>query len=155
MRNVRRAEGYEGLFQRFTEKAHPISNRPIFTTQRDFLCFLAVLGFHAGERLPLTGKTIELDGRVFETNEQARDLVYLIALAGSKDAGILQPDREDELVQVFEEFVAAGFKVLNKWMVMCPDDHIGDQAILTALRRDGFFGTQTSSLKKALENIQF
>jgi len=155
MKNVRRDEKHEPLFKRFTETPHPASGKPVFSTIRDFLCFLAVLGFHQGERTPLTGKTLELDSRVFESHEQSKDLLYLIALAGSRDANILHPEREDEMVQVFEEYVATGFRTLDLWMKQCPDDHVGDQVILTALRRDGFFETHVSSLEQAINEVEF
>lgn len=155
MRNMRRAESFEPIFKRFTESPHPISGKPIFGTQREFLCFLGVLGFSTGERLPVTGKTLELDGRVFENHEQSRDVVYLIALAGSRNADILLPEREDEAISMFEEYVASGFRELSRWLSECPDDHIGDQAILTALRRDGYFGGAGPSLNQILDDVEF
>jgi dnd system-associated protein 4 len=155
MRNIRREEAHEPIFKRFTDTPHPISGRPIFGTQREFLCFLGVLGFSTGERLMIEGKTLELDGRVFENNEQSRDVVYLIALAGSRDTNILLPDREEEAISVFEEYVAAGFRELDRWLKECPDDHIGDQAILTALRRENFFGGSSPSLSQVLADVEF
>lgn len=155
MRNVRRAEGYEPIFKRFTDSPHPISGRPLFATQREFLCFLGVLGFSTGDRVALEGRLLELDGRVFDTHEQSRDIVYLIALAGTRDANVLLPDREDEAVGVFEEYVAAGFRELDRWLKECPDDHIGDQAILTALRRDDYFGGAGPSLNQVLDDVEF
>jgi len=155
MRNVRRPEKYEALFKRFTETVHPVSNKPIFPMLRDFMCFLAVLGFHKGERVPLGEKTIELDGRVFENNEQSRDIVYLVALAGTRDPKVLHPENEDEMVRVFEEYATAGFAVVDQWLKACPDDHVGDQAVLTALRRDGFFGAQTTKLDDVFKDVEF
>ncbi len=155
MRNVRRPASYEPLFKRFTDSPHPESGRPIFATQREFLCFLAVLGFHAGERTQLEAQTLELDGRVFDTLELAKDILFTIALAGAKDADILHPEREDQMVSIFEEYAATGFKVLDRWLVECPDDHIGDQAILTALRRDGFLGSSQPPLNSALADVEF
>lgn len=155
MRNVRRPEAYEPIFKRFTDSPHPVSGRPLFATQREFLCFLGVLGFSTGDRIPLEGQLSELDGRVFDTHEQSRDIVYLIALAGTRDANVLLPDREDEAVGVFEEYVAAGFRELDRWLKECPDDHIGDQAILTALRRDDYFGGTGPSLNQVLDDVEF
>ena len=155
MRNIRRPESYEPIFKRFTDSPHPVSGRPLFATQREFLCFLGVLGFSTGERRPLEGRLLELDGRVFDTHEQSRDIVYLVALAGKRDANILMPDREDEAVSVFEEYVSAGFRELDRWLKECPDDHLGDQAILTALRRGGFFGGTGPSLEQVLEDVDF
>jgi len=155
MRNIRRPQSEETLFKRFTEAAHPASKKPIFATQRDFLCFLAVLGYNSGERTPITGKTTELDSRVFEGHEQSRDILYLIALAGAKDANILQPENEDQMVKIFEEYVASGFKVLDRWLKECPDDHIGDQAIITSIRKEGFFGSHVTSIEKAIGDVVF
>lgn len=155
MRNVRRSEIFEPLFKRFTDSPHPVSGRPLFATQREFLCFLGVLGFSTGERVALEGRLLELDGRVFDTHEQSRDIVYLIALAGSRDANILLPDREDDSVTMFEEYVAAGFRELDRWLKECPDDHIGDQAILSALRREGYFGVTGPSLSQVLDQVEF
>ena len=155
MRNIKRSEVFEPLFKRFTENPHPDTGKPIFSTIRDFLCFLAVLGFSKGERTPLTAKTLELDSRVFENHEQSRDLLYLVALAGSRDANVLQPDREEEMVKIFEEYVASGCTELELWMKQCPDDHVGDQVILTALRREGYFEKHSSSLEKAISEIDF
>ena len=155
MRNIRRPESFEPLFKRFTDAAHPVSNRPIFATQREFMCFLATLGFSTGSRKPIEGKTFELDGRVFDTHEQSLDIVYLIGLAGSRNAEVLMPECEDEAVAIFEEFAVAGFHVIDRWMKDCPDDHIGDQAILTALRRDGFFGGSGPTIEQVLDDVEF
>jgi dnd system-associated protein 4 len=155
MRNFRRPTTYESIFKRFTDTPHPDSERPIFTTQRDFLCFLAMLGFHVGERSPLPRETLELDGRVFDTHEGSRDIVYLVALAGSRDASVLHPEREDEMITVFEEYAVTGLKRLNEWLIACPDDHIGDQAILSALKRDGFLGESKTPVNVALEKLEF
>lgn len=155
MRNVRRPESLEPLFKRFTEAPHPITGRPIFPTLREFLCFAAVLGFSTDTRCALEGKLIELDGRVFDTHEQSRDVVYLIALAGSKNADVLLPDKEDEAVSIFEEYVVSGMRELDLWLKECPDDHIGDQAILSALRRKGFFGQSDKSIEQVLNDVEF
>lgn len=155
MRNVRRPIAYESLFKRFTETSHPDFGRPIFATQREFLCFLAVLGFHTGDRTPVSAQTAELDGRVFDTSEVAKDLMYSIALAGTKEADILHPDREDAMVTVFEEYAATGFKVMDGWLIAQPDDHVGDQALLGGLRRDGFLGSIAAVGIGALQDVEF
>lgn len=155
MRNVRRPESLEPLFKRFTESQHPVTGRPIFPTLREFLCFAAVLGFNTGKRRPLEGKLLELDGRVFDTHEQSRDIVYLIALASAKDANILLPDKEDDAITIFEEYIASGLTELEQWLKDCPDDHIGDQAILTALRRHGYFGEKDKTIEEVLDDVEF
>lgn len=155
MRNVRRPAQYEALFKRFTDTSHPDSERPIFTTQRDFLCFAAVLGFHAGERTPLGANTLELDGRVFDNHETSKDIVYLVALAATREPGVLHPDQEDKMVAVFEEYAATGLRVIDDWLIACPDDHIGDQALLTALKREGYLGGTKPPVNLALQGVEF
>jgi dnd system-associated protein 4 len=155
VRNVRRAEAFEPLFKRFTDTPHPVSGRPIFPTQREFLSFLAVLGFNTGERRPLEGKSIELDSRVFDSNEQSKDVIYLIALAGSKDANILLPEREDDAVSIFEEYANSGMRELDFWMKERPDDHIGDQAILSAIRRKNYLVSAEPSIERILNEVEF
>ena len=155
MRNVRRPEALEPIFKRFTEAQHPITGRPIFPTLREFLCFAAVLGFNTGTRRSLEGRVLELDGRVFDTHEQSRDIVYLLALASTKDAQILLPEREDDAVTVFEEYVISGLHEMDIWLKECPDDHIGDQAILSALRRNAYFGERDKTIEDVLNDIEF
>jgi hypothetical protein len=98
---------------------------------------------------------LELDGRVFDNHEASRDIVYLVALAGSREPGILHPEREDDLVAVFEEFAATGLRVIHDWLIAAPDDHIGDQAILTALKREGFLGDSKPPINVALQEVNF
>ena len=155
MRNIRRPESFEPLFKRFTETAHTVSGKPIFATQREFMCFLATLGFSTQIRKPIEGKALQLDGRVFDTHEQSRDVVYLIGLAGSRDAEVLMPEREDEAVAIFEEYAVSGFHEMDRWLREASDDHIGDQAILTALRRDGFFGGSGPTIEEVLDDVDF
>ena len=69
MRNIRRPTEREPLFKRFTDIPHPDSERPIFTTQRDFLCFAAVLGFHAGERTSLGAKSMAASSTIMKPHE--------------------------------------------------------------------------------------
>lgn len=154
MRTIRRPEAFEPLVRQLAEIAHPISKRSIFATMRELLCFAAVLGFSEQVRTPLE-RTNEIDARIFENSQQAIDLIYLLALAGSKDASILQPDREDEMIRIFEEYAATGLKVLDRWMKEKPDDVYGDQAILAALRRYGFLSEQKSTVDDVIGNVKF
>ena len=54
-----------------------------------------------------------------------------------------------------EEFAATGLREISDWLVACPDDHIGDQAILTALKREGFLGDTKPPANMALQEINF
>ena len=127
MRTIRRPEQFEPLVRQLAENPHPISKRSIFATMRELLCFAAVLGFNEEVRTPVGDRTKEIDGRIFENSQQAIDLIYLLALAGTRDAGILQPEREEEMIRVFEEYAASGLAVLDRWLFARPDGPRRDQ----------------------------
>lgn len=138
MRTIKRPDQFEAVVRLLAETPHPVTGRSIFSTMRELLCFAAVLGFAQARRTPLAQVKNEIDGRIFENSQQALDLIYLIALADAKDASILQPDREDEMLRVFEEYAATGLGVIDTWLKERPDDVYGDQAILSALKRNGY-----------------
>src|SRR5688572_23848247 len=104
MRGIKRSEQHEDLVRRLAEASHPSSNRSIFPTMRELVCFAAVLGFEHDRRKALEGKTFEIDARIFQGSQQAVDLLYLVALAATKNGDILQEEREDEVVGIFEEY---------------------------------------------------
>ena len=158
MKAVRRLAANEPVFKKFTEAKHPYFDRTIFGTYRDFLCFLAVLGFIDGERTPLGGNvpTFSLEGRLFEEHKQSYEIMLLIALSASKDSQILLDESEDLVVLIFEEYVNTGFKVIDRWLAACPDDHVGSQAILSAFKREGFLGKDDDFNDiQSLDEIQF
>lgn len=113
MKNIRRPAKYEETFRLLSERSQQHGNRPIFVTQRDLLCFCAILGVHVGARSKLSGESQELDGRVFDSHGPSLDIVYLIALTESRDATILASEHEDEMVAIFEEYAATGLQTLN------------------------------------------
>jgi dnd system-associated protein 4 len=138
MRSVKRSDKHEEMVRRLAEQPHPAANRSVFPTMRELMCFAATLGFEHDKRRPLEGKTQEIDARIFQGNQQAVDLLYLLALAGTKDAEILREDREDDAVTVFEEYANGGFEVLRGWLSEKADDLNGDRAILAALAKYGY-----------------
>ncbi len=155
MRNVRRNLSHEVLVKLLSEKAHPKTQRSVFPTMRELQCFAAALGFQEGRRKPLEGKTAEIDGRIFENSEIATDMVYLIALAGAGDVNILQPEREDEAISVFEEFANGGFEILREWLATTAGDLDGDQALFAGFNRSGLLGNTKPSVAGALADVKF
>ncbi len=156
MRSIRRPERHEDLVRRLAEEPHPKSKRALFPTMRDLLCFAAVVGYEEGVRTPLgSGATKEIDGRIFENSPPAVDLIYLLALADTKNADILQDSREDEMVRIFEEYAATGLGVIESWTKETPNDSDGDQAILQAMRKGGYLGVGGQPVTKLLDEVQF
>jgi dnd system-associated protein 4 len=122
---------------------------------RELLCFAAALGFQMQRRVPLGHDTAEVDARVWENLDSAVDMVYLVGLAGAQDIAILQPDRENELVEIFEQYANGGLQILNEWLLTEGGDVYGDQAILTALRREGLLLEGSKPLGKAISDVVF
>lgn len=149
MRGVKRSAAHEEMVRRLAETQHPVSSRSIFPTMRELIVFAAVLGFENGIRRPLRGNVNEIDARQFESatdsGKRAMDLVYLIALAGTKEAEILRENSEDQMLTVFEEYANGGFEVLAGWLREKPDDVEGDKAIVAALSRYGFLAAEPAT----------
>ena len=138
MRAVRRLERHEDLVRLLADDPHPEAGRSIFPTMRDLMCFAAVLGFQEERRMPLDGKTQEIDARIWRADELATDLLFLIPLAATRSLALAQPDSEDELVSIFEEYANGGLEILEEWFRETPDDTRGDRALINGLQKRGY-----------------
>jgi dnd system-associated protein 4 len=154
MRSIKRSKRHEDIVRQLAETNHPHAPRPIFPTMRELLCFAAVLGFERERKRELDSVTMEIDGRTFETHEQSRDLVYLIALADSKDTEILREENEDRCISIFEQYAEGGLEELASWLKERPEDPNGDVAILDALRKRGFLG-HGRGVDDAIHDVSF
>ncbi|MEB4633716.1 hypothetical protein [Burkholderia contaminans] len=155
MRNIRRAAAHEDIFRLLTERSQQYGNRPIFVTQRDLICFCAVLGVHIGTRLTLPSDTHDLDGRVFETHAPSSDIIFLVALTESRDATILAPDREDEMLRIFEEYAATGLRTISEWFAKTSSDVYGLDALLNGFTDNGFIKNPTINIEQAIQDVTF
>jgi len=155
MKSVRRDIKHEPLVRQLAETVNPTTKRSLFPTMRELLCFAAALGFQMSRRVPLGEGTAEVDGRVFENLDSAVDMIYLVGLAGMRDVGILQPEREEELIKVFEEYANGGLQILDEWLRAQGGDVYGDQAILTALRREQLLHDTVKPVAQAMSDVVF
>jgi dnd system-associated protein 4 len=155
MRNVRRAASHEALVRMLAEKPHSKTQKSVFPTMRELLCFAAALGFQADRRRGLDDKTLEIDGRIFENSDLAVDVVYLIALAGTRAVDILQPEREGDAVTVFEEYANGGLDILKEWFGANPGDLDGDQTLLGGFRQASLLRDGSTPIETALTNVTF
>jgi dnd system-associated protein 4 len=141
MRTIKRNSSFDQIARRLGEVAHPISKQPIFQTFRDLLCFCAVLGFETGTRLKLDSKTDDFVGRrVFEKDDLSVDLLYLIALAETRDIDILRDENEDKMIEIFEQYANGGFQVLTDWLREHPEDPKWRQGITCCSYLEGLLG---------------
>jgi dnd system-associated protein 4 len=154
MRGIKYARTHDALVRRLGETLHPVNNRSIFPTMRELIAFAAVLGFETETFRPLKSDAQEIDWRIWQNNEQALDLLYLIPLAHKRNVEILREDAEEELQTIFEGYANGGLEVLDGWMKEKPDDLNGDRAILAALGKYGFLATPKDA-EDVLADIEF
>jgi dnd system-associated protein 4 len=154
MRPVRRSKRHETLVRQLAEANHPHASRPIFPTMRELMCFAAVLGFEKDRKRPLDVTTSEIDGRTFENHQQSLDLIYLIALADTKNVDVLRENNEDQCLGIFEQYAEGGFEEIAAWLKERPEDENGDEAILQALQKKGFLG-EGRSVDAAIHDVTF
>lgn len=158
MRTLRYSKQYEAVVKQLGGTAHPLTRQPLFLTYRELACFAAMVGYESNSvRKVEAGESDDfVDGRIFSNHEPAVDLMYLIALASSRDMNILRDDNEDRMVTIFEEFANGGLQLLADWLREKPDDVHGDKAVLAALYRDGFLsGEREQSAAEAASEVTF
>ena len=126
------------MVRRLGDMQHPQVGRTIFPSMRELMCFAAVLGYESDRKRKLKEKTFEIDSRNFMNSQQAQDLLYLVALAHSKDVETLREEREDEMIEIFEQYAQGGLEILQGWLREKPEDLNGDHAILAALAKYGY-----------------
>ena len=139
MRTIRRSKKYDDLVSRLAEK--PVNDQQkIFPTYKALMCFAACLGYESDEEGEVSDPIDFVDSRVIERDADCMDLIYLIALAKSRDANILKDGSESEtqLASAFERFSEGGLGVLQKWMNETPSDAYGHEAIIVAMQKYGY-----------------
>lgn len=154
MRNIRRSERFEKLVRLLADAPHPVTKKQLFPTIRELMCFAATLGFQFDAREKLDDKTNDVDGRRFGDHSDTVDLMYLLSLADERSGEILRDTREEDRINIFEEYANGGFGIIQRWLNARPDDLNGDKAILDGLLKENFLKTQTST-EDAIPNVTF
>ena len=136
--NINRSALHEKMVQRLCAVKLPDAQRTLFPTIRELLCFAALLGFSEKQRVPLDrSKGVEdVSYQQFERGD-AEDLIYLIALAATKDPELLRDGREGECAQIFEEYANGGLQILADWIARSGGE-FPDRAILQGLSERKF-----------------
>jgi dnd system-associated protein 4 len=154
MRPVYRCKRHRELIETLTSKDFETGAAP-FPTIKALQCYAAMLGFESSRREPLNTKDLDnIDWTTFQNDGYAQ-YIYLIALANSEDVSVLKYDIDKsiphspslDMVEIFEEYSHAGFKILQNWIDKDPSDNCGSNALLNGLKRNGF-------LDKLEDNIQ-
>lgn len=143
----------EAVIRLFGEQSHKTYGHSLFGTMREFICFAAMVGVSTDTCRPLTGKTVEIvDWRVFEKRDEAVDILHTIGIYHTHGTDILKPDREAELIKIFEEYINGGIDVIKDWIAKEPSDSYGIDIFMHGLR-DKLGAIEGGKLNP--ENIEF
>jgi len=132
--NINRSCKHEEMVQRLAMEKLPGSDRTIFPTIRELLCFSALLGYSEQRRLPLDKEqgVEDISYQQFERGD-AEDLIYLIALAETKDPEILKDGEENRCANIFEEYANGGLQIIHEAMLRTGGEY-PDRDILEQLK---------------------
>lgn len=140
--NINRSRMHEDMVQRLAAIKLPGTDRTLFPTIRELLCFAALLGYSEGRRIPLDRSegTEDVSYQQFERRD-AEDLIFLIALADSKDPEILKDGEEGRCAEIFEEYANGGLQVLRDAMLRSGGEY-PDRDILELLKKSGYLNIE-------------
>ena len=105
-------------------------------------CFAALLGYSEKRRLPLDkDRGVEdVSYQQFERGD-AEDLIYLIALADTKDPEVLKDGEEDRCASIFEEYANGGLQVIKEAMLRGGGEY-PDRDVLELLSELGYLNVE-------------
>ena len=122
------------------EKA-PGADRTLFPTIRELLCFAALLGYSEERRLPLDRErgVEDVSYQQFERGD-AEDLIYLLALAETKDPEILKDGEEGRCASIFEEYANGGLQIMRETLLRTGGEY-PEREIVELLYERGYLST--------------
>ena len=137
--NIYRSRVYEDLVQKLAIQKVPGTERTLFPTLREVLCFAALLGFSEKRRLPLDRSqgVEDISYQQFEREAPAIDLVYSLALAETQNVEVLKEDNERECAEIFEEYANGGLAIIRDHVLRSGGEY-PDKAIMAMLKERGF-----------------
>ncbi len=140
--NINRSRIHEDMVQRLAMLKLTGADRTLFPTIRELLCFAALLGYSEGRRIPLDRNTgiEDVSYQQFERGD-AEDLIYLLALAETKDPDILKDGEESRCAEIFEEYANGGLQILRDVMLQSGGEY-PDRDILELLLKSGYLNVE-------------
>jgi dnd system-associated protein 4 len=136
--NINRSRIYEDIVQKLAAMPLPGTDRRLFPTIRELLCFAALLGFSEGRRSALDRSqgVEDVSYQQFERGD-AENLIYLVALAETRDPSILREGEEARCAEIFEEYANGGLAILKDYLLREGGEY-PDRALMTLLRDRGY-----------------
>ena len=137
--NINRSRVHEELVQRLSMQNVPGSDRKLFPTIRELLCFAALLGFSEKRRIPLdrAAGVEDVSYQQFERDGAAEDLLWTIAVAETEGTEILREGREPECAQIFEEYANGGLGLIKDFLLQNGGEY-PDRALMALLKERGY-----------------
>jgi dnd system-associated protein 4 len=136
--NINRSRVYEDIVQRLAGQNVPGTDRRLFPTIRELLCFAALLGFSEKRKVPLDRSqgVEDVSYQQFERGD-AEDLIYMIALADTENIDTLREGEEGTCAEIFEEYANGGLAVIKDFLLREGGEY-PDRALMTLLRERGY-----------------
>ena len=148
--NINRSKLHEDLVQRLSMVNIPGSDRKLFPTIRELLCFAALLGFSEQRRVPLdrSAGVEDISYQQFERDSAAEDLLWTIAVAETQDTEVLRDGEEARCATIFEEYANGGFEIITEWLNKLPTDVSGVKALLAGMENSDFLVQNNDDIKE-------
>ncbi|MCP1676642.1 dnd system-associated protein 4 [Natronocella acetinitrilica] len=103
---VRRPEEFDDLLVE-------LKNKGLFPTFKDALVFAAALGYRRGNRKSFQKSSEPIDMDVFR-GDYDKTIMNIIAIEASGDPNMIAPSKEDERIEIFEEYANGGLDILRR-----------------------------------------
>lgn len=136
--NINRSRIHEDVVQKLASTPLPGTERRLFPTIRELLCFAALLGFSERRRLPLDRSqgVEDISYQQFERGD-AENLIFLLALAETEDADVLREGEEARCAEIFEEYANGGLAIVKDHLLREGGEY-PDKALMKMLRERGY-----------------
>ncbi len=152
--NINRSRVHEELVQRLSMQNIPGSDRKLFPTIRELLCFAALLGFSEQRRIPLDRSqgVEDISYQQFEREPGAEDLLWVIAVAETGDVEVLREGEEIRCAEIFEEYANGGLGLIKDFMLRNGGEY-PDRALMALLKEKNYL--QSTESEPDLAAIRF
>jgi dnd system-associated protein 4 len=133
--NINRSRVHEELVQQLSMQNVPGTDRKLFPTIRELLCFAALLGFSEQRRIPLDrdAGVEDVSYQQFERDPAAEDLLWTIAVAETGDVEVLREGEEARCAQIFEEYANGGLGLIKDFFLRNGGEY-PDRALMALLK---------------------
>lgn len=141
--NINRSKVYESVVQQLAGQPLVGHDRRLFPTIRELLCFAALLGYSEGRRIPLDRSegVEDISYQQFERGD-AENLIFLIAVAETKDVNVLREDNEIQCAEIFEEYANGGLAIIKDCLLRSGGEYPDRALMALLLERKYLTGTQ-------------